>query len=814
MNVWLAEIWRSWRASVRRPGFVLLATGVLMLGVGASVAVFTLIDDTLLQPLPVPQPDRLVVLGPLSGGEVSAMSASPWQYQHMDGLAGVTSIGLVELVTTANVAGGSGGPQLVHVVHATRGLLPTLGLQPLVGRNFSAQEDSPNGPPVVILTYNFWQRRFGSERNVIGHTMLVDGNTHTIVGVLPRQYARLGFGGDILLPLALPANDPDYGENETAVARLSASASIQAVSQELDARMREQHEQLTDAAAKAYWLKTHFGAEHFKTFLHDDDRPVLGLFLVSALFVLAIALVNLTNLMLFRALSRSHDIAVRNALGAPLLRQVLPALAEALLIGVGGALLGLLLAFGGLHGLHGFIPDDWLNGATLRFGPWTWALAFAAGILGTLLATSLGVWRSRATGTMEELRAGGRSGITRQGHRLGQVLVVLQVVPATAMLCAVGLFLHTLYDAEQTPLGFSPGNALTFEMAPLKTAYPDAAAVDRLAKHLTRRLEAIPGVTAAVATTNLPTDGIHGQFSVGMVTPAGQQLQPQFHGVGLDFFHLFGIHLREGRLFTSGDVRDSEKVAIVDQALADRYYGGYAVGQIISNGWAAHPWKAHIVGVVDTTWQMGALNGPADVVYVPLAQMTGSYLRALLSFEPMRVALQVRGNPYSYRDAVRDAAAFIAPNQPIANFRSMQDVVASTTASLRLNLMLVAIFAALAVLLAAAGLYAVMSVAVATREHEFGVRTALGATPSALLRLVLRDGLVQTGIGLVLGVILALALSVAMSSAVEALGSTRVIDPPSIVGACIVLALVGLLACMLPALRAARVEPMNALRGE
>jgi putative ABC transport system permease protein len=813
MNVWLAEIWRSWRGSFRRPGFTLLAIGVLALGVGATVAVFTLIDDTLLQPLPVPQPTRLVTLGPLEyGTEVTGVS--PQQYQHMEGLDDVTSLGLEQSGPTANIAGGRGQPELVHVMYGDRGLLPTLGVQPLLGRNFSVAEDSPHGPPVVILTWGFWQRRFGGDRAVVGRTLEVDGRAHTIVGVLPASYAALGFEGDIMLPTALPPGSQNDGTNYTAVGRLSKAANIDIVSAALDARMHAMYKE-AGAGYASYWLRRHFGAEDYKTSLHDGDRPVLVLFLVSALFVLAIALVNLTNLMLFRALSRSHDAAVRDALGAPLLRQVLPAMAEGLLIGLGGALLGLLLAFIGLHFLQGFIPDEWLNGVSLHFGALAWDLAFAVGVLGTLLAVGLGLWRSHSAGTIEELRAGGRTGISRSSHRLGRALVVLQVVLATGLLCAVGLFLHTLYDAEQTPLGFSAGNTLTFEMAPLKTAYPDAASIDQLAKRLTQKLQTIPGVVSATAMTNLPAGDFRGQFNLGgLHAPGGQGFNAQYHGVGLGFFHLFGIHLREGRLFTLDDVRGGENVAVVDQALADRYYGGHALNKPLLQGEGAHAWEARIIGIVDSTYQMGALNGPAPVIYVPLAQMTARTLKIFLSFEPMRFALQVRGNPYSYRKAVQQAVALLAPNQPIANFRSMQDVVASTTASLRLNLILVGIFAGLALLLAGVGLYAVMSVAVAAREHEFGVRTALGATPWALLRLVLREGLLQTGIGLVLGVILALSLSVAMRSIVEALGSTRVIDPPSIVVACAILALSGLLACLLPALHAARVPPMRALRGE
>ena len=813
MNVWIAEILHSWRANLRRPGFVLLAIGVLALGVGASVSVFTLIDNTLMQPLPVPQPSRLVVMGAQYGGEVGA--ASPMQYQHMSGIEGVSSLGLEQSGPTANVAGGEGGPRLVHVMLADRGLLPTLGIQPVLGRNFSVQEDSPQGPPVVMLTWGFWQQRFGGARDVIGRTLDIDGHAHRIIGVLPKSYAALGFEGDIMLPFALPPNDMDNGNNQAALARLSGSANIQTVNRELDTRMHAMFgESLTNAAAKAYWAHKRFAAEGFKKWLHDGERPVLGLFLVSALFVLVIALVNLTNLMLFRALSRSHDAAVRNALGAPLLRELLPALAEGLLIGLGGAVLGLCMAFIGLQLLQGYIPAGWLNGAPLHFGTWVWVLAFAASLLGTLLATSLGLWRSRVAGTVEELRAGGRSGIGRRGNRIGRALVVFQVVMATGLLCAVGLFLHTLYDAQQTPLGFTAGNTLTFEMSPLQTAYPDAASVDRLSKRLVRQLEAIPGVTHATATTNLPTGSFMDQFNVGMQTVSGHDFEPQYHGVGLGFFHLFGIHLREGRLFTADDVRGGEKVAIVDQALADHYYGGHALNQLILEGGGKHPWEARIVGVVDSTYQFGAQRGPASVVYVPLAQMTDSYLRIFMSFEPMRFALRVQGNPYSYRESVRRTVAQIAPNQPIANFRSMRDVIAITTASLRLDLLLVGIFAGLALALAAIGLYAVMAVAVAAREHEFGVRTALGATPGSLLRLVLREGLTQTIIGLVLGVILSLTLSVAMSSVVEAMGSTRVIDPPSILAACIVLGITGLLACTLPALRAAHAQPMRALRGE
>jgi len=812
MTIWLNEIWRAWRASLRRPGFVLLASGVLALGVGASVAVFTLIDQALMVPLPVPQPAGLVVLGPQRGdGRVSAVS--PQQYQHFGALDGVRSLGLLQAGPTANVAG-DGEPELVPVMYGDRGLLPTLGLQPVLGRNFTREEDQPHGPPAVILSYGFWQRRFGGRADVIGRSLQVEGSSRTIVGVLPASYASLGAEGDLLLPVALPADSRNDGTNYLALARMADGASAKAAGAQIDARMHAMYAPLGDKYA-AFWKHAHFGSESFDLWRHDEVRPVLGLFMASALFVLLIAVVNLGNLMLLRSLSRTHDAAVRSALGAPMSRLVLPALGEGLLVGLLGALIGLGLAVVGLRLLQGYIPAEWLGGASLHFGANAWAMAFGVGLLGALLSAALGLWRGRTVTTIDELREGGRSGIGARSGRLGKLLVVVQMALATGLLCAAGLFLHTLYDASRIPLGFASAGILTFDLAPVQARYPNAASVQQLTERLERQLRGTPGVIDAAATTNLPADTWGGQFNLGgLHAAAGEEFSAQYHGVSPAFFGLFDIKLRQGRLFTREDVRGSEPVVVVDKTLADHYYGGHALGQMLYQGEGAKAWSARIVGVVDDTFQTGALDGSYEIVYVPLAQMTDQAMSIFRSFEPMRVALKVQGDPYRYSDAVRSAVATVAPDQPIANLRSMRDVVAGTTAPLRLNLLLVGIFATLSLLLASAGMYAVMAVAVAAREREFGVRLALGAAPLRLLRLVLRGGLIQIGIGLVLGVVLALALSGVLRAVLEQLNRSSAFDPLAVVGVCVMLAFAGLLACLLPALRAARVQPMRALRGE
>jgi putative ABC transport system permease protein len=815
MMILLTEIWRAWRASLRRPGFLLLAGGVLALGIGASVAVFALVEGTLLRPLPVPSPSRVMVVGRWNDGHVGTIS--PRYYQQLAALGGVASIGLKQAGSMANVAS-DGEPVQVPRIYADRHLLPTLGLRPVVGRNFDAREDSPGGPPAVLISYGFWQGRYGGDPHVVGRRLRVEGAERDIVGVLPAAFNAVAGTGDVVVPTALPAASNDEGSNYMAVARLADGASATAVAAEIDARLHAMDEAAATGNNPA--PRTRYGVERLADWLHRGAQPVLLLFQASAVLVLLIALVNLTNLMLLRSLARNHDAAVRSALGAPLSRLMLPALGEGLLVGLVGAVLGMALAGGGLALLQGFIPAQWLVDGGLRMSAPAWSLALSVGVLAALLAAALGLWRSRNAMSVEALREGGRSGAGRHAGRFGRVLVVAQVALAAVLLSAAGLFVHALYDASQMHLGFDGGRVLTFELAPLEATYPDATAVENLTRRLVERLRTIPGVTDAAVTTNLPTStdniGSFGHFGTGVHVPGGTTFVAQYHGVGPGFFELFAIPLQRGRYFTRADVRGGERVAIVSRDLAEARYGGDALGKTIDvEGRDNVVWPARIVGVVGDTWQDGPLQPKQPVLYVPLAQVPEPMLAIFRRFEPLRFVLRGHGNPDDWRAGVRTALAGIAPGQPIANLRTMQSILRAVTADARLNLLLIAVFAALALLLAAAGLYAVMAVAVAAREREFGVRMALGAAPSKLLRLVLRGGLTQIAAGLAIGVCAALGLSHMLSMLLTGLlGRSDAFDLAAALGVCAVLALAGLAACLLPALRAARVAPMRALRGE
>ena len=809
MNIWLVEIWRAWRASLCKPGFLLLASGVLALGIAASVAVFALIDQVLLQPLPVPQAGRLVVLGRWNGGHIGTIS--PFDYQRLGTLQGVALMALKQSGSMANISG-DGEPEQVPRIYANRGLLPTLGLHPVLGRNFDAQEDRPGGAPAVMIGYGFWQRRYGGDPHVIGRMLRVDGVARAIVGVLPAGFNAVAGVGDVISPLALSAASDDRGSNYMALARLADAASAHAVAAEVDTRLHA----LDVATGNAAMLRTRYGVENLGNWLHRSARPVLLLFQASALLVLLVALINLANLMLLRTLSRSHEAAVRDALGASRLRLMLPVLGEGVLVGMLGGVCGVALAAVGLAAAKGLIPVQWLAGGKVGVG----ASALCSGVLVAAMAAGLALWRSRTSTSMEDLREGGRSGANRHAGRLGRVLVVAQVALAAVSLSAAGLFVHALYDAARMPLGFVGDKVLSFELAPTLADYPDVAAVETLSQRTVERLRAIPGVTDAAVTTNLPTStdniGSFGHFSTAVHAPGGTAFNAQYHGVGPDFFRLFAIPLRQGRYFTRNDVQQGTRVAIVSSDLARTRYGGDALGKSIDvDGPNNVVWSARIVGVVGDTWQDGPLQPQQPVLYVPLAQMPAPMLAGFRRFEPLRFVLRGHGNPDDWRAGVRTAVAEVAPGQPIANLRTMHSILRATTRDARINLWLIGLFAALALILAATGLYAVMSVAVAAREREFGVRLALGAAPARLLALVLRGGLAQVGIGLTLGVAVALALTHTLSSMLLALlGRSGVFDPMAMLGVCVVLAITGLLACLLPALRAARTAPMRALKGE
>lgn len=803
MNIWLAEIWRAWRASLRRPGFLLLASGVLALGIGSTVGVFTLIDNVLLKPLPYAQPAQLANLG----RQLDGRYVSPRQYQQMSSLPGVTSLGWVSSEPApVNVTGGI-KPEQVMSLRVDRRLLPTLGIHMALGRNFAAAEDTPHGPRAVILSHGFWQHRFGGRHDVLGQAMSLEGQSWTVVGVLPETFNLEG-GADILLPTALPAHAQDDGTNYLAIARVAPGTTLEALGAALDTRIHTMYAAM-GGRAEAEHRHVIYDAVPLARALHQGSRGVLTLFLACALFVLLVALVNLVNLMILRALARSHGLAVRAALGAPALRLAWPGLAEGLLVGLIGAVLGVGLAVLGLTLFGSFMPSQWIPADGWHVGLAVWTAALGIGVAGALLSAGLGWWRGNVSTATSELREGGRTGMDQRSGLLSKALVVMQVALTTILLFGAGQFLNTLHDAAHTPLGFHSRDVETFDLAPVKAVYPDASSVQRLTQQVLRQLRAQPGVEAATAGTNLP---VGGQLNLPVQLPGDSHMTSvQYRGVSPGFFATYGIPLREGRGFARTESQGAQPVAVVNQAFARTWFHGRALGKFLRMG--VGNTQVRIVGVVGDTRQHGPLHAAPAILYVPLAQMPDEVMNVIRSFMPLHFGVRVRGASAASRRMIENAVHQVAPRQPIANVGPLAAIARATTYATRLNLTLVGIFSLLTLVLAAAGLYAVMAVAVNAREREFGVRMALGAAPVRLARRVVRGGLSQVSIGLLIGLAAGYGVTQVLRHAIEQVATVH-FDPGVMLGVCFVLMLSGAMACALPALRASRVQPMRALRGE
>ena len=808
MNVWLAELWRAWRASLRRPGFLLLAAGVLALGIGACAVAFVLVEQVLLKPLPLSQPEQLMAAGKLRQGWPPRISTR--QYAALQKLDGVQSIGLMAFATpTVNIMS-RGMPQRAAVTYADPGLLPTLGLQPQLGRNFIAGEEDSRGAQIVMLSHDFWERQYAGDPSAIGQILKVEGTPHTIVGVLPEALSLSSYGGDIMLPADLGPDTAGDQHLYIAVVRLAAGASPAAVNAQVAARLRAEAESSgTDPAHRA-----RFGVLGYQASLHVGGALVLVLFQAGALLVLLIAVVNEANLLFLRALAQQRDTAVRSALGARHWHLASPLLAEGLLVSLFGTGLGALLAMLGIAIVRSIIPPQ-LTGGELHLGVQTLLLM----LLVSLGSALLGIWRARAMVSFNDLREGGRSGGTQQQGRLNRVLVTAQVMLTAVLLCACGIFLQQAWKNAHLQWGFDGANVATLALAPVQADYPDVRSVSALSQRLVERMRQLPGVLGAAASTSLPVNDFFGTFGTPAHAPGNEAVTVLYRAVGTDYFRLFGIRAQRGRLFSTEDRRGSEAVAIISRAMAERQYGGNALGQQVQMDDAAHPgrpWTARIVGVVDDTYPRSDRAGdpPPTELYVPLEQMPDALLASLRVNGSMQFALRVRGDVSGYAKALRELVATVAPEQPIDDVRSMRSIVEENMSGSMTGIWICGVLAAMALLLAAAGLYAVMSVAVTAREHELGVRAALGASPVRLAAAVLRGGMVQVAAGLALGLLLAAAFPRLFAASFAQLGTDVSIGPWVAGGVCAVLLTFGLLACLMPAVRAGRVQPMRVLQGD
>jgi putative ABC transport system permease protein len=801
------EVWQTWRNLFRQPRYLALATMTLALGVGAVLAVCALLYQSLLKPLPFRDDERIVSIGMDPGG--GQHIASPGILNEIAGIDAIEAMGIVSSYTrTVNLAADE-SPVVGELLSADHGFMETLGVRMQQGRNFTKEEDVPNGPRVGLISHSFWRDHFGAAPDVVGASVFVEGINVTVVGVLPPSFRWIN-EFDLIVPMRVASDSTDLDTNQHIVARLRPGTSAEALGSQTNAKIQAMLSRMrAQIGVEGYDFLSarQFDARPIRDLFAGSSQSTLWLFLCAALCVLLIASINLANLVLLRVVVRSHDSAVRTSLGATPFRLALPALSEALLVGVLGSIGGALLAWLGLRALGALAPPEWLRGEVITLEPILWGVALACGVGVALLVTVVGVWRGLSGVVSHELVGGGRSGLSRGAGRLGQGLVVAQVAVAVVLLIGAGLFVRSLYELSSVPLGFRSDGLTTFSLSPVKTLYTDVAAVKAQTDQVIRKLSESPGTEAIAAASHLP---IGSRLNLPITLGDGRSVQPQFRLVTASYFDLFRIPIVSGRGIGTADNMTAEPVAVVSRAFADQFFSGGAVGQIVRMGRGADAIdQLRIVGIADDVRAFGPAEDAPPTIYIPLEQASDATWRVVREFGPLRYAIRMQSGGGLGEAGLRRSVQEVSPTQPIAEVVSMDAIVSTMTAEARLHLLLVGIFAGLALSLASVGLYAVLSVSVASREFEFGVRAALGATPPDLIKMTLRGALIQTAVGIALGGVAAMLLGAFIK---RFLFGVELWDPVALFAVLLALVIASLLAALGPALRAARVDPAYSLR--
>jgi len=799
----LRDVSYSTRVLLKNYAFTIVVVLTLALGIGANTAIFSFANGILLRPLPYPQSDRLAVLDEtaLKRG-IESMSVSypnflDWREQNTV----FQDIGL-HFGTHRFSLSGTGEPVEINGCRITQGLFEILRVSPILGRTFTADEDRPEQDAVVILSYELWQKNFGSDPNILGQKLVLSNRPRTIVGVMPRGF-RFPEVSELWVPMALTPQmftRTDHGLN--AIARLKDGVTFEEAQAEMHniaARIEQQHP-VTNEGLGVKVMSLHEN-------LSGDYREALLILLGVVGCVLLVACVNVANLMLARATARQKEFALRAALGASRWRIVRQLLIESLLLAVVGGAIGFALSLWALSLLLKAIPGQlpfWMNFTIdLR------VLAFTLGITlltGVIFGAVPALQTSRVD-LNDTLKEGGRGAIGFRG-RSRSLLVVTEIALSLVLLVGAGLMIQSFLRLRQVNIGVNAKNVFTATVLLPRAKYTEDEQRITFFKQLLEQVRTIPGVEAAGATSTLPLSGNNWGRSLTVegypVMSVGQAPIIQHTLATPGYFQTLGITLLAGRDFTDADTADSPKVTIVDERLARHYWpNDSAVGKRIRFGPPEdnEPWHT-IVGVVRTVRHQRMQEDTRESVYLPYRQ---------IPINELTLVARTTADPHELTAAVRRVVAQIDRDQPVSQIATMEEVVAESIWQPRLYATLFAVFAGGALILALIGIYGVMAFLVQTRTHEIGVRMALGATARDVFKLIVGRGMKLTVFGVIIGVAGAIGLTRLMHSL---LFNTSATDPFTFIGISLLLSLAAFFACYIPARRAAKVDPLIALRYE
>ncbi len=820
MQTFLQDLRYGWRGLIKNPGFAAIAVIALALGIGANTAIFSVVNAVLLRPLPYKEPQRLAILWEKQTNLQSETNDANFPVAAANFLDWQTENQTFEYLAafhaqTLNLTG-SGEPERVGVIRASADLFPLLGIEPARGRTFLAEEDSASGNRVVLLSHQFWQRHFGSDPEVINQSLTLEGNTYSIIGVMPQgfQFPRkndLPAGYqipaqiDIWLPLALaPDQRPNRGRHYLAVvARTKPQIGFKQAQDDLDAIA-------TQLSAQYPQTNTEQGIALMPLHQHivKKIRPALIALLCAVGFVLLIACANVANLSLARAAARQREVAVRVALGANRWRIIRQLLTESLLLALIGGTLGFFLALWGIDLLMAIVPGNLpqvdevsIDGRVLSF---TLVVSLATGIIFGLVP-ALQASKSDLTHSLKE---GGRATGSQQRSRIRSALVIAEIALSLVLLVGAGLMVQTFQRLVNVDPGFKPDQLLTMDIALTRSKYPTPQSRAGFYETALERVRNVPGVEAAAGIYPLPLGGAEEGVGFGIENePPRQPGESRSAGprwVTHDFFQTMGIPLREGRAFDRRDTADAPRVVIINEAFAERHFAnenplGKRIAFDATQGNAN--WR-EIIGIVGNVKHTNLEDEARPQLYIPHEQFPVPFLTFVV---------KTRTEPTSLANALRAQVLAVDQDQPITNIKTMDEWVGDALAQKRFNMFLFGVFALTALLLAAVGIYGVMAYSVNQRTHEIGIRRALGAQTGDVLRMVIRQGMLLALTGVGLGLMAAFALTRLLANLLYNVSAS---DLTTFFITSLILTGVALVACLVPARRAMRVDPMIALRYE
>lgn len=832
----MGSVWQDLRYAVRKlanaPGLTAVLAFTLAIGVGASTTIFSVVNSILLEPLPYHEPDRLVRVYTEFHGrmELDRFPFSPPELADFRRecrsceRVGAWSTG------TASLAGGDRAER-IEAAYVTHDLLPTLGVPPLLGRYIDATEDRPGDQTVIVLSYRVWQRVFGGDPNIIGRKITSDAQPVTVVGVMPEGFDFLG-NQEAWLPQNLDyAKAHRGGHYMSVVVRLKPGVTRTQLDEEIAALLAgwqrewagpnsDQHSLTTMSP----YLPSHpIVTRDFQTDLVASLSSTLWLLQGAVLFVLLIAIVNVANLLLAKSETRTREVAVRHALGASRGRLLRQFFTESLVLGLLGGGLGILVAVWAVDGVAALVPDNVPRANEIALDTRAVAFAVACSLGASLLFGLAPIMHARRTNLHGALKDGSnRMTGSKSQLRVRRALVIAEIALAVVLVIGCTVMVRTFVRLQKIEPGFDPDHVLTFQVEiPLKT-YPGTNG-DVYWRRLLDRMRAMPGVTSAALVGGLPPvrfpnfNDIH---FVGKEPPRAGTNDPAWsvdawNIVSDDALPALGARLVRGRAIGPEDVRGATKVVLVNEAFAHRFYpDGDAIGQRIKLNGNYSPYEQVIVGIVGDMKNLGLEQPVATELFIPIFQ-SADYRDPPESQYVTNVVLRTERAPREYTSEVYRALADVDPTIPMSQLRTMDDVMWKAVARPRFLTLLLSCFAGIALLLAAVGIYGVMAHTVTQRTHEIGLRVALGARPSQVRAMVLRQAGILVGIGVAVGLLTAVLVQLALDASLrKMLYGAQLNEPVMLVGVAVAVSVTALIATWLPARRATKVEPTVALRSE